>query len=94
VAVDAPFTWTNGRARISSRFAVVDPCRELTWTGVSSGARAVHRHLLQPVDDRTTRLISQESMAGPLLTLFYPSSKLAQGLTAWLTAIKTAAEQR
>jgi hypothetical protein len=35
-----------------------------------------------------------ESMTGPLLTLFYPSSKLAQGLAAWLTAIKKAAERR
>ncbi|HWI02195.1 MAG TPA: SRPBCC family protein, partial [Propionibacteriaceae bacterium] len=37
VAADARFTWVNGRARIRSRFAVVDPGRELTWTGVSTG---------------------------------------------------------
>ena len=39
VAADAWFTWVNGRARIRSRFAVVDPGRELTWTGISTGAR-------------------------------------------------------
>lgn len=91
VAVGAPFTWMNGRSRIRSRFAVVDPLRELTWTGVSSGARAVHRHVLHPVGDQATRLHSEESMAGPLLTLFYDSAKLARGLQVWLTA---AAEQR
>ena len=94
VGVDAAFTWTNGGARIRSRFAVVEPCRELTWTGVSFGARAVHRHLLHRIDDGRTRLASQESMAGPFLSLFYSRTKLAYGLAAWLSAIKTAAEQR
>jgi len=94
VAVDAAFTWTNGGARIRSRFAVVEHCRELTWTGVSFGARAVHRHLLHRMDDGTTRLTSQESMAGPFLSLLYPRTKLAHGLAAWLSAIKTAVEQR
>lgn len=44
--VDSPFSWRNGRARIESRFAVVDPDHELTWTGVSFGARAVRRQTL------------------------------------------------
>ena len=94
VVADGAFTWTNGGARIRSRFAVVEHCQELTWTGVSFGARAVHRHLLHRIDDGTTRLTSQESMAGPLLSLFYPRTKLVHGLAAWLSAIKTAAEQR
>lgn len=94
VAVNAPFTWRNGRARISSRFAVVDPARELTWTGVSSGAKAVHRHVLHPLAGQATRLDSEESMAGPLLTMFYDSTKLAQALTEWLKAITTAAERQ
>lgn len=93
VAVDAPFTWRNERARISSRFAVVDPARELTWTGVSSGAKAVHRHVLHPPPGQATRLDSEESMAGPLLTMFYDSTKLAKALTEWLKAITTAAER-
>lgn len=93
VVVDATFTWVNGKARIRSRFAVVDEDRELTWTGVSSGAKAVHRHVLHPVEGGATLLESTESMAGPFLTLFYSSAKLQQGLTTWLTAIRTAAEQ-
>lgn len=94
VTADAPFTWSNGRAQIKSRFAIVDPVRELTWTGVSSGANAVHRHVLHPLADNATRLDSEESMAGPLLTLFYDSTKLAQALTSWLTAVKAAAERQ
>jgi uncharacterized protein YndB with AHSA1/START domain len=94
VAADTRFTWANGRTRIKSRFAVVDPGRELTWTGVSSGFKVVHRHLLDATSDRATRLRCEESMAGPLLVLFYDSAKLQAGLKTWLTSLKTAAEQR
>jgi hypothetical protein len=87
------FAWRNGRAKIRSRFAVVDPGREMSWTGVSPGARAVHRHLLAAQDERHTRLVSEESMAGPLLPLFFGSAKMAGALEAWLAAIKAAAER-
>jgi uncharacterized protein YndB with AHSA1/START domain len=91
-AVDAPFVWSSGRSRMRSRFAVVDPAREITWTGVSSGAKAVHRHLLDaPAPDRTI-VRCEESMAGTLLGLFYDSDKMHGTLEAWLAALKTAAE--
>jgi hypothetical protein len=99
IRLDAPvrpgtrFTWRNGRAKITSRFAVVDPEREIAWTGVSSGARAVHRHLLTAQGEHHTHLMSEESMAGPLLPLFFGSAKLAASLESWLAAIKAAAER-
>jgi uncharacterized protein YndB with AHSA1/START domain len=93
-AADARFTWANGRSRMKSRFAVVDPGREITWTGVSSGFKAVHRHLLEATGDGATRVRSEESMAGPLLVLLYSSAKLQAGIEAWLTGLKAAAEQR
>jgi hypothetical protein len=94
VAPDAAFTWVNGRARIKSRFAIVEPLRELTWTGASSGARAVHRNVLHPLNDHQTQLQSEESMAGPLLTLFYNSNKLSAALEDWLVAVKAVAEHQ
>lgn len=94
VTPDAAFTWMNGRTRIKSRFAVVEPLRELTWTGVSSGARAVHRNVLHQLNDHQTQLQSEESMAGPLLTLFYNSNKLSAALEDWLRAVKSAAEHQ
>ncbi len=67
VKADARFTWSNGKVRMKSRFAVVDAAREITWTGVASGAKAVHRHVLEPTGDGgATRLLCEESMAGPL----------------------------
>jgi uncharacterized protein YndB with AHSA1/START domain len=94
VATDARFTWANGRSRMKSRFAVVDPGREITWTGVSSGFKAVHRHLLEATGPGSTRVRSEESMAGPLLVLLYSSAKLQTGIEAWLDRLKAAAEQR
>ena len=94
VAADAQFTRVNGHARIRSRFAVVDPGRELAWTGVSTGANAVDRHVLEATGGAATRVRSEESLAGPLLVLFYNSAKLQTGMEQWLTALKTAAEKR
>ena len=94
VAVDTRFTWANGRSRMKSRFAVVEPGREITWTGVSSGFKAAHRHLLEATGDGATRVRSEESMAGPLLVLFYGSAKLQAGIEAWLAGLKRAAERQ
>jgi uncharacterized protein YndB with AHSA1/START domain len=93
VAPDARFTWTNGKTHIKSRFAVVNPGQEITWTGTSSGFTVVHRHLLSATSDGGTLIRCEESMAGPLLVLFYNSAKLHAAIGKWLTAIKTAAEQ-
>lgn len=94
VAADTAFTWANGRARMKSRFAVVDPGRELTWTGASMGFKVVHRHLLDDAAEGGTRVRCEESMAGPLLTLIYSEAKLHAALETWLTAIKAAAERQ
>lgn len=94
VTVDARFTWANGKTRIRSRFAVVDTCREITWTGQASGSRAVHRNVLEANADGTTRVTSEESMSGPLLPLFFNDAKLKAALETWLRAVRTAAEAR
>ncbi|GAA1722403.1 hypothetical protein [Nonomuraea bangladeshensis] len=44
--MDTPFTSVNGRTAITSRFAVGEPLRELTWTGSAIGSRAAHHHLI------------------------------------------------
>lgn len=48
---------------------------------------------IRDVRERLTRLVSEESMAGPLLPLFFGSAKMAGALEAWLAAIKAAAER-
>lgn len=92
VAPDAAFTWKSGSSRIKSTFAVVEPEKELTWTGISSGAKAVDRHTLEAVEGGT-RVFTEESMAGLFVILFFSSQKLRTGQQAWLAALKQRAEQ-
>jgi uncharacterized protein YndB with AHSA1/START domain len=92
VVEGARFAWRNGRTRLTSRFAVVEANRELSWTGAALGAKVVHRHVMTPTEHGMTRLYSEESMAGPLLVLLFSSAKLRAALEQWLAAIKTAAE--
>jgi len=93
VVPNGTFTWKNGKAKLRSTFIIVEPEREITWTGVSSGSKAVHRHVLEPTADGGTQVYSEESMAGLLLVLFYNSTKLQTGMEAWLNALKSAAEK-
>jgi uncharacterized protein YndB with AHSA1/START domain len=92
VAPDATFTWKSGPSTIKSAFAVVDPEKELTWTGVAAGAKAVDRHTIEAVDGGT-RVFTEESMAGPLLGLFFNSEKLQAVQRAYLAALKELVER-
>lgn len=93
-AVDAAFTWAKGRSHFRSRFAVLDPGREVTWTGTAAWFKVVHRHLLSTTADGGTRVRCEESMSGLMLGLLYNDAKLQADLMKWLTALKTGAEQR
>ncbi|NUW42099.1 SRPBCC family protein [Nonomuraea rhodomycinica] len=90
---DATFRWNIRGSAIRSTFAVVEPERELTWTGVAMGCfKAIDRMLLEETADGRTRVTVEESMSGPLLTLFYSGAKLRQGHEDLLRMLKTAAE--
>jgi hypothetical protein len=56
VEANARFDWANGKSHMRSRFAVVEAKREITWTGVAYGAKAVHRHVLKPAEGGATRV--------------------------------------
>lgn len=92
VTLDAAFTWKNGTSHIKSTFAVIEPEKELTWTGIAFGAKAVDRHTLEATDGGT-RVFTEESMTGLFVTLFFNSQKLRTGQKALLAALKQRAEQ-
>ena len=92
-AVDAAFTWAKGRSHFRSRFAVLEPGREVTWTGTALWLKVIHRHLLDATADGATRVRCEESMSGLMLGLFYTDAKLHADLLKWLTALKAGAEQ-
>ncbi|MEU0479316.1 SRPBCC domain-containing protein [Streptosporangium sp. NPDC006013] len=90
---DATFRWNIQGSAIRSTFAVVEPERELAWTGVAMGyIKAVDRMRLDVTENGRTRVTIEESMSGPLLTLFYSSAKLRKGHEDMLRMLKTAAE--
>jgi hypothetical protein len=89
----ASMRWKLGGLTMRSTFAVVDPGRELTWTGRFLGYKAVDQHLLEPAGNGRTTVTIRESLAGPLLPLFYRQSQLQAGHQRWLTALKTTLER-
>jgi hypothetical protein len=93
VAPDVEFRRRVGHMRIRAWFAVVEPEHEITWVGTASGSKVVHRNLLSTEPDGRTRVVSEESMAGPFLTLFYSRAKLERELDRWLAALRTASEK-
>ncbi|MER5642853.1 hypothetical protein ABT095_38720 [Kitasatospora sp. NPDC002227] len=93
VAVDARFVWAIERTRITGRFAVVDPGRELAWTGVAMGVKAIDRLVLTPTGDGATLYRMEGSMAAPLVPLFFSEARLRAQHGQFLRAVKAEAEQ-
>ena len=94
VRPDASFTWRLNGVKIEARFAVVDPPKELSWTGTFFGFRAVDRNLLERLDKGRTRVTFEESLAGLLLTLLYRPTQLRANHQRWLGALKTHVERQ
>jgi hypothetical protein len=94
VRPDSHLRWRLNGVPIRSRFAIVDPHRELSWTGVTMGFKAVDRQVLERVDAEHTRVTVEESLAGPLLPLPYRASKLRSNHETWLGALKRFVETR
>ncbi|MDX2701539.1 hypothetical protein PV350_01575 [Streptomyces sp. PA03-6a] len=70
------------------------PERELSWTGLAMGwMKAVDRMRMAPSDDGRTVVTIEESLSGPLLTLFYDSARLRRGHEDVLRMLKAAAEE-
>ncbi|MFI7040722.1 SRPBCC domain-containing protein [Microbispora rosea] len=87
----ASFRWRLNGVPLRSRFAVVEPQRELTWTGTFLGRyRAVDRHVLEPLEGGRTRITVEESLAGPLLPLFYREPMLRANHERWLSDLARA----
>lgn len=94
VAVDAHFGFTLNNFPIRAQFAVVEPGRELTWTGVSLWFRAIDQHRLEPASDGGAQYTVAESFAGLLATLFLNNAQLKAQHDRWQAAFKQAVENR
>lgn len=95
LAVGSVFRWRAGGVSLTSTLGVVDPPRELSWTGRAMGIRAIHTFRFEP-NDGGTLARSEESWAGLLPTLLRGSSRrtLDRGIGSVLRLLKDEAERR
>ncbi len=89
------FRWRTGSISIASELAVVDPPREIGWTGATMGIRAAHVFRLEARDGGTLAR-SEESWEGwvPSLLKGYSRRTLEKALTNVLADLKAAAERQ
>jgi hypothetical protein len=89
------FRWKAGPSTLTSKLEVVDPPREITWTGTTMGIRAVHTFRFERRDGGTLAR-SEESWDGllPRLLKGYSRRTLATGIGKVLAALKVEAERR
>jgi uncharacterized protein YndB with AHSA1/START domain len=89
------FRWKSGSASLRSELQVVDPPREIAWTGTTIGIRAVHVFRFRPQDGGTLAR-SEESFSGliPRVLKSYSRKTLRRGIDSVLGALKTEAERR
>jgi len=89
------FRWKAGPSRLTSTLQVVDPPREIAWTGTTMGIKAVHVFRFE-ARDGGTRANSEESWEGlvPRLSKGYSRRILATGIRNVLAALQVEAERR
>jgi uncharacterized protein YndB with AHSA1/START domain len=101
VSVEGPvqpgtvFRWKAGPSSLTSVLQVVDPPREIAWTGTTMGIKAVHVFRFQPSGGGTLAR-SEESWEGLLPSLLkgYSRRTLDKGIRSVLAHLKSEAERR
>jgi uncharacterized protein YndB with AHSA1/START domain len=94
LATGSVFRWKAGTSLVS-RLEVVDPPREIAWTGRTMGIRAVHVYRFEPMDGGTLAR-SSESWEGliPSLLKGWSRRTLERGIADSLGRLKAEAERR
>lgn len=89
------FRWKAGPSTLTSTLRVVDPPREIAWTGTTMGIKAVHVFRFQASDGGTLAR-SEESWEGLIARLLkgYSRRTLDKGIRSVLAHLKTEAERR
>lgn len=83
------FTWKANGSRIKSEVVVAQHPYIYVWKGKTGPIAAIHAWQLLPQDDGSTLVITQESMRGPLATVFMSSLKLEKILQQTLGSLKS-----
>lgn len=88
------FRWKAQGLNITSTLQSVVPQREIGWTGVSMGMKAVHYWYFEP-SDSGTRVTVEESLSGWLTRLMalFDRKFLEKSMAASLDLLKSQAEK-
>lgn len=89
------FRWKAGSSKLTSTLEVVDPPREIGWTGTTMGIKAVHVFRFDARNGGTVAR-SEESWDGFLARLLkgYSRKTLERAITRVLADLKVEAERR
>jgi uncharacterized protein YndB with AHSA1/START domain len=89
------FRWKSGRSSLASKLEVVDPPREIGWTGTTMGIHAVHVFRFEPKDGGTIAR-SEESWRGaiPGLLKSYSRKTIQRAIDSVLASLKIESERR
>ena len=89
------FRWKAGPSSLVSTIEVVDPPREITWTGKTMGIKAIHAFRFEAAGSGTTAR-SAESWDGLIARLLkgYSRRTLDKGIRGVLAHLKAEAERR
>lgn len=92
VHVDAEGSFKLNSFPVTFTFAVVEPGKQLSWTGKSLWTNAIDRFTIEPISAGVTRLHLDESLAGVFASLISSSKLLHKQHRASLESFKKAAE--
>ena len=89
------FRWRSGPSSLVSRLEVVDPPREIAWTGRTMGIRAVHVFRFEEADGGTLAR-SEESWSGllPSLLRSFSRRRIQRAIDHALGTLRSEAERR
>jgi hypothetical protein len=89
------FRWKSGPSSLTSTLQVVDPPREIAWTGTTMTIKAVHVFRFQAIGGGTLAR-SEESWEGLIASVLkgYSRRTLDRGIRNVLAHLKTEAERR
>jgi hypothetical protein len=89
------FRWKSGPSSLTSTLEVVDPPREIAWTGTTMRIKAVHVFRFEAMGGGTLAR-SEESWEGLIASMLkgYSRRTLDKGIRSVLAHLKTEAERR
>jgi hypothetical protein len=61
------FVWKTFGARVRSKVLVFEPFREIGWDAFTTGLKAYHGWIIEPLADGGCRVITEETQRGPLV---------------------------